>query len=222
MAKTKSGTQCGRWVTDGSMPAICHKHKPNAPAVGVIPPDDAIDPVKILQKLAKDANPQVRLRAVDLLLSLKPSQEVKSCTSEMAVDPKRLTPSERRRFEVVLRQFHAICEEVWTRDPQQRPESMPPPPEPAWDVDMAPPPPPAPAFVEPAAPVEEPEPEPGPFRLAEHLWPDVGLFKLKGAVTHVLGDAHAQAILDGSIPYDTARQQHADDQRHNHATFHRR
>ena len=38
MANTKSGTRCGRWVTDGELPALCHKHKPNAPAVGVIPP----------------------------------------------------------------------------------------------------------------------------------------------------------------------------------------
>jgi hypothetical protein len=37
----------------------------------VIPPDGEIDEIAILKKLAKDSNPTVRLRAVDLLLSLK-------------------------------------------------------------------------------------------------------------------------------------------------------
>ncbi len=58
------------------------------------------------------------------------------------------------------------------------------------------------------------EPPDEPFRLAQHLWPNVGLFEVKGALTHALGDVHAQAILDGTVPYNTARTQHDAAQTH--------
>jgi hypothetical protein len=177
MATTKDGSRCGRYVTDGSIPAICHKHRPDAPAVGVIPPDDQIDEVKILKKLARDANPQVRLRAVDLLLSLKAKGATTTDPHEPAVDITRLTPSERSRLEQLLLAIREVREEVWTRDPQQRP---------SW----------------------------APQPIARHLWPDVGLFEVKGALTHALGDDHAHAILDGTIPYKVARAQHDAAQTH--------
>lgn len=208
MANTKSGSRCGRWVTDGLLPALCHKHKPNAPAVGVIPPDDQIDEVKILKKLARDANPQVRLRAVDLLLSLKAKT---TDQHEPAVDIKRLTADERSRLERLLLAIREVREEVWTRDPQQRPSWAPQPVEAPWPQ--------PPSTIQEAAPVitTQPtvdEPPDEPFRLARHRWPDVGLFEVKGALTHALGDDYAAKILDGTIPYDAARAQHDAAQQH--------
>ena len=55
-------------MTDGSNPLICHIHagRNASPIIS-----DEIDEIKILKKLARDSNPQIRLRAVDLLLEAK-------------------------------------------------------------------------------------------------------------------------------------------------------
>src|SRR5688500_2452990 len=65
---TRDGSQCGRRVADGSNPPVCsvHQGKVTSPIIA-----DEIDEIKILKRLARDTNPQVRLRAVDLLLDLK-------------------------------------------------------------------------------------------------------------------------------------------------------
>lgn len=215
MANAKDGTRCGRWVTDGSNPSLCHKHKPNAPAVGIIPPDEAIDEVKILRKLARDANPQVRLRAVDLLLSLKSKDAPVAGTREPGIDLKRLTTSERSRLEQLLIQVRAIREEIWERDPIQRPSWALEPIVPAFTDAPTVAPKPAPSVSQPAAVAESVETKIGeaPSGLPPRLWPEVGLFLQDGVVTHAYGDAHAQAILDGTIPIDEARAQHAAAQR---------
>lgn len=223
MSMTKSGSRCGRWVTDGSLPALCHKHKPNAPAVGIIPPEEAIDEVKILRKLARDANPQVRLRAVDLLLSLKSKDAPTSASRALGVDVARLTPSERTRLEALVAAVRAVYEEVWKRSPDQRPSWAPEPVDPPWPQQPSAPVTAPVATTAPDAPSvsELPDVEAEPGQLARHLWPSVGIFLQNGKVTHALGDDHAQAILDGRISLDDARQQHADAQRHDTSVFQR-
>jgi hypothetical protein len=65
------GTQCGRTVTDGSQPPICHIHRaaaagnPHNNASGM---NHAVDrsPEEILRRLLRDSDPNVRLRALDL------------------------------------------------------------------------------------------------------------------------------------------------------------
>jgi hypothetical protein len=213
MANAKDGTRCGRWVTDGSNPALCHKHRSNAPTVGVIPPDDEIDEVKILKKLARDANPQVRLRAVDLLLSLKSKEPSLSQTRQLGVDIARLTTSERSRLEQLLLEIRAVREEIWERDPIQRPSwaVMPSVPAIEWEsqpVTTTP----APMKPQEADVIDTPSAE-ASSGLSPLLWPEVGLFTQGGVVTHACGDAHAQAILDGTIPLDEARAAHEAAQR---------
>lgn len=69
---TRDGSQCGRRVPDGSNPPQCHLHRPNPNLSPIIPdPGESVDALKILRRLAKDKDARVRLRAVDLLLSLK-------------------------------------------------------------------------------------------------------------------------------------------------------
>jgi hypothetical protein len=47
---------------------------------------------------------------------------------------------------------------------------------------------------------------PAPYRVPPDLYESVGLFKLEnGAVTHALGDAHAEAILRGDITLTDAK-----------------
>ncbi len=72
----KDGTQCGRRVSDGSNPPVCHVHQQVAAGqpVGALTEPAEIDEMRILKRLANDKNPQVRLRAVDQLLSWQSKQ----------------------------------------------------------------------------------------------------------------------------------------------------
>jgi hypothetical protein len=74
----RDGTQCSRRVRDASSPAQCHIHlgKLNSP---VIPTE--VDEIGILKRLARDPNPQIKLRAVDLLLSLKTPKGCPTCAA---------------------------------------------------------------------------------------------------------------------------------------------
>jgi hypothetical protein len=74
----KDNTQCGRRVVDGSQPPLCHLHRANPNLSPIIPPSDDVDEMKTLKRLANDRNPQIRLRAVDLLISLRKKDE-KEC-----------------------------------------------------------------------------------------------------------------------------------------------
>ena len=119
----RDGTQCGRRVTDGSNPPVCHIHagRSKSPIIS-----DEVDEVKILKRLARDANPQVRLRAVDLLLSLKEKDRDKPTAQRQPpfyVDA--LTDDERTRLGALMQQYKAFQQEVWARDPSQRPDWAP-------------------------------------------------------------------------------------------------
>ena len=104
-------------MTDGSNPAICHIHA-GRNASPIIP--DEIDEIKILKKLARDSNPQIRLRAVDLLLDLKAKRaesphHAREQESELFLDV--LTDEEIARLDAILEMLRDFKEEVWAREP---------------------------------------------------------------------------------------------------------
>lgn len=75
----KDNTQCGRRVIDGSQPPLCHLHRANPNLSPIIPPPDAdVDEIKLLRQLTRSTDPRVKLRAVDLLITLRRKDE-KGC-----------------------------------------------------------------------------------------------------------------------------------------------
>ena len=195
---------------------MCHIHKGGA--TGIIPPSDEIDEVKILKKLARDSDPRVRLRAVDLLLEQKrrgdeASSPVESREAVLHAFLKALTDEERARLIEILGTLRAFKETVYERRPDLRPHPVaeiivPEPVESREAVlhEEAPPPVEAPQ----SSPAEQSSTEPEPYVLPRERYADVGLCEVNGTVTHPLGDDHAQRILSGEIPYDDARDQQQD------------
>ncbi|MEO8520551.1 MAG: hypothetical protein ABI603_04255 [Acidobacteriota bacterium] len=65
---------------------------------------------------------------------------------------------------------------------------------------------------QPEQPEEEPEQEveqpalvtSKPLLLDEQLWEAVGVYRVHGIPTHSRGDQHAEAILSGAVPFETA------------------
>ena len=76
----KDGTRCGRRARPGSNPQLCHLHDGSTITPFTRDPSE-FEPHEILQKLMRDPNPQIRLRAVDLLLSLKNDRTCPTCAS---------------------------------------------------------------------------------------------------------------------------------------------
>jgi hypothetical protein len=64
-------------VADGSNPPICFIHAKGSQSP-IIPPPEQIDELKVLKQLARNSDPRIRLRAVDLLISLRTKDE-KGC-----------------------------------------------------------------------------------------------------------------------------------------------
>ena len=77
----RDGTRCGRRVRDG---VLCKMHDGGPhPSPMIRAQQEAIadeDEMTTLRKLAKDRDARVRLRAVDLLISLR-NKEVKKCAA---------------------------------------------------------------------------------------------------------------------------------------------
>jgi hypothetical protein len=151
----------------------------------------------------------VRLRAVDLLLNLKDKGRDAGSTRQPPVDVKRLTDDERARLAEILAAMQAFYQEVWTRDPEQRPDWAPHSPSIVEAVSAA-------ATTEVARPTvsvtQTPEPadvkQPKPYQLPRELWNEAGLVESQGVVTHALGDEHAQKILVGEVSFEDARSTH--------------
>jgi hypothetical protein len=116
-------------VTDSSQPPICHIHaRPHASPI--IPPPDQIDEMKILQKLARDSDPRVRLRAVDLLIDLKAKAKIdpdKRAADESDNFLDELTSDELARLDALLASLRDFKEEIYSTRPHLRPSGGRPP-----------------------------------------------------------------------------------------------
>lgn len=112
---TRNGSQCGRKVTDGSQPPICHVHRLQQQGKGSSPliPTE-VDEISILKRLARDTSPQIRLRAVDILLSMKSGAGCERCASEVSRAAEldqvllRATQSQRLRLRDLVAEVKAI------------------------------------------------------------------------------------------------------------------
>jgi hypothetical protein len=120
-------------VADGSQPPLCHIHAAIARGQASSPltePIDDIDEVKILKRLARDSNPQVRLRAVDLLLEVKRKNKEKAEDGPAGPTPRQfldaLTPEERTAVQSLVTQLREIQKVVYARAPKLRPITWPP------------------------------------------------------------------------------------------------
>jgi hypothetical protein len=100
-------TQCSRRVGDGTSPPVCHIHRTKVNGGGLMAPID-LNEMEILKKLARDSNPQVRLRAVDLLLSLKREARAEAPDTRNSDFLKRATPAQRDALRDLLKQIAAI------------------------------------------------------------------------------------------------------------------
>ena len=114
--RCKDGTQCGRRVSDGSHPPVCHVHLKVAagqPVSALTEP--VLDEMKILTRFTSDSSAQVRLRAVDLLLSWKHKQRsCPACAARSERDTERAeqvaasSDEDTDRARTLLHELHAI------------------------------------------------------------------------------------------------------------------
>ncbi len=109
----KDGTRCSRRVSDGSNPPVCHVHAAGEPVGGLTEP--VFDEMKILKRLMSDSSPQVRLRAVDLLLSWKHKQrDCPACAARSQRDKERTeqiaaaSDEDKGRAHTLLHELHEI------------------------------------------------------------------------------------------------------------------
>jgi hypothetical protein len=139
---TRDGSRCGRMAPADTQICAVHTGVARSP---VIPPDGEIDEIAILKKLAKDTNPQVRLRAVDLLLSLKSkaSSEARDDRQRTPFAVSELTDDERTTLSALVTSARAFKHAVLVRlgradvlpDPVAEPPTAAPSEEPAPSVE---------------------------------------------------------------------------------------
>lgn len=209
IATTRDGSRCGRMAPADTQICSAHSRQPS----GCIPPSDQIDEIAILKKLARDSNPQVRLRAVDLLLSLKDKGQDEARRHDYAPFLKALTQDERTELINLVDALHDFKERIYAREPELRLDwETPPPRQTQIDATLEEPTVPV-APVEPVA-VADPllhdldEAPPYPRTVAQEHWESVGLFEQNGVITHARGDVYAAQILSGEIPFDDAKAHH--------------
>src|SRR5688572_6002272 len=112
---TADGSQCGRRCADATAAVpLCHIHVAKAQGQSFSPLTQPVEinEVSILKKLARDPDPRVRLRAVDLLLEEKRREREKheakptgGPTARMFLDA--LLPDERAEVLELLRRLRA-------------------------------------------------------------------------------------------------------------------
>lgn len=220
------GTQCGRTVTDGSQPPVCHIHRaaasgsPHNNASGMNQPLDRT-PEEILRRLLRDSDPNVRLRALDLWQKRFEDRE-KAPNNSYHDLLHAATDDERKEFWHLVDRLNEVKDTIYQRHPglevdaitegwrrrreQERLAAQPTEQAPATP---APPIATAPEIEAPATP-DETQVRP----LPQSAWAQVGLFSLNGIVTHALGDEHTQRVLTGEIPFEEARARQLRVQRH--------
>jgi hypothetical protein len=155
---TRKGGQCGRRVTDGSSPAVCHIHRAKQSGVHtpLTKPVD-LDELEIVRKLARSSDERIRLRAAELLIELKAKTEKPKAVADFTKFLKALLPDERTRLLDFLAQLRTLKEEVYERLPQLRPAGDVAPVEPVEPTPREPVQPPGLAESHPTPRVEDPD-----------------------------------------------------------------
>lgn len=154
---TRDNTQCGRRVSDGSNPPLCHIHLAISRGQAVNPQTDPVfDPMKDLHQLTRSSDDRVKLRAIDLILELKRKDEEKQARRVSAGGPSAkdvldaMTDDEREEIRLLSARFREIQRAVFTRRPDLTPSG--------WNH-RAPQPDPVVSAQEPEAAYEDPSPE---------------------------------------------------------------
>jgi hypothetical protein len=209
VALLQNGTRCGKFAKDGEQ--LCAVHRPGyVPKGAAVPKPKVLTHQQRLEMFARSSDERIAMQAISLLEKRRGTNDPEpreTCAALVAA----LTDDEREELSAIIAELKAFKERIYLRRPDLRPagylvraEDAPLP----VVEDLQQPPPAEPLIV--AEIPSEPEPTIGqPFSLSSALYAEVGLETLSnGAVTHPLGDEHAQRILDGSIPFDEARAAH--------------
>jgi hypothetical protein len=212
---TRNGSPCGRRVSDGSNPPVCHVHRLQQQGKGTSALTQPVErsPLEIIQRLMRDRDPSIRLRAANAYLDHLGKPQPDARPTEWHDFVKALSENERVEMLALLQALDEFKKRIYTREPDLRPDSEMRPTvtprkepnheqDPTRRLDEAVSEPPA---VKPAA--GEPRRDQGRHReakLGREQWQAVGLFEARGFITHALGDDHAARILRGEISYDQA------------------
>jgi hypothetical protein len=223
MGKAADRSRCGRRVkpedVDATGVPFCNLHRPGAKPHGAVAVQDTEDPMVKLWRMTKSADPQIKLRATLAYLDrLERQATCPRCEDRAARESrmhelfKTLTADEcLAASEAIRAVHHTTLRAAYERRPDLMPdwliqqrlaEERAAQPAPVGTKPLA-----SPSSAEtdddPSSPEEE-----STYRVDPTEWESVGLFRLRGVVTHADGDATARAILDGSISLDDARQLH--------------
>src|SRR5262245_13705850 len=117
------GTQCGRSVTDGSQPPICHihRHKANGTLAGIAQPAQRT-PEEIVRKLLDDSDPSVRLRAVEMWQKHFESRNADNGAGHRDLI-RLLTDDEKAALREAIDWIDAIKDAVYARHPDLEPDA---------------------------------------------------------------------------------------------------
>lgn len=202
-AETKSGQRCRKYCKSGEY--LCAEHAATLPPAAELRKDEL---AALLQRLTRDRDPGIRLRAIEAVLKWQEREAARSMESSGTSYDKLLTyatPAQlatlREHVAAIAATKQQILDYIAAGGaPIERPDPtagagrsrnwVPP-------ADARP----TPA---PAAPQEVDDAPPAPTLLDRSLWPSVGLYETttpegRRVVTHANGDEHAKDILEGRI-----------------------
>jgi hypothetical protein len=227
---TKNGSQCGRRVSDGLLPPMCHVHRMQAQGLSTSPltvPVEA-NPEDMYQRLMRDSDPAIRLRALQAWLDYEDKKKSGCDTCRARAEAEKinaefipaLSEEERIHLADLLEPWRAFKEEMFVKYPHLRPEGVGHP-QPltttrvvtrAENLDLIE----KPAAPKPAAKPAKPELDElvtSNPRLPVERYAEFGIFMLTGlhgedlGYTHrIHGDEFARDVINGHISEDEARQ----------------
>jgi hypothetical protein len=110
IANCKNGTKCGRCAAPGEQ--LCSIHRPGTPQPGGHhKPDDLDHLMRKLARLTHNSKPEIQLRAIDLLLSLRPKDppvDVDDSTRDRQDAWRRMTGDQLSECREHLAALHAL------------------------------------------------------------------------------------------------------------------
>lgn len=127
------GSPCGRRVTDGGQPPICHIHRNkangnpfNGAAPGAPPGGAAPDPMAVLQKDMRASEPSVRVRAATEFLAEErrrraERQDIDADDKAWSVFKAATSPEEIREMNSLMDRMKLLKYRVYQRCPEARP-----------------------------------------------------------------------------------------------------